>query len=341
MRVRREHLTVLLNRLSDRGDSRFTIAHPADEIGDLVEIELAGHDECTVRFTTDMEEYSRRREEVGRRYDERVLDDLPDAAAFRNVFLASGILDPANSDEIETFLNRYGDPDLMAGHAPVLAGFDTNLLPWRIEHVLGLQQTEMVNGFLLATGVRDELDWDYKCHDTDPFADAFGSEYEEYWNQPLGAARVGRLGLLAYRRIRDIEQAVEIQSESGDDAIVAAYDEYDRENRSEIIVFSNDRTFVERARTHRLLGQHVDFPETLPETATATWREVETLLYLLAVGFGIVEVPSTTVFGVWRGKDELDWQYERLRLDARSPDLELAVKRDLSIVESYEESTGE
>ena len=56
-------------------------------------------------------------------------------------------------------------------------------------------------------------------------------------------------------------------------------------------------------------------------------REVETLLYVLAVVFGVVEVPSTTVYGVWRGKDELDWQHERLKLDARSPKLDDALER--------------
>jgi hypothetical protein len=33
---------------------------------------------------------------------------------------------------------------------------------------------------------------------------------------------------------------------------------------------------------------------------------------MLAVGFGIIEVPGVTSYGVWRGKDELDWQHERL-----------------------------
>jgi hypothetical protein len=46
-----------------------------------------------------------------------------------------------------------------------------------------------------------------------------------------------------------------------------------------------------------------------------------------------------TVYGVWRGKDELDWQHERVKLDARSPKLDEKLVGDLSIVESYEELT--
>ena len=343
MRVKREHLTVLLNQLYDRGDEEFAVEHPSTEIGELLRIEL-GDDGCTVRFTTDLNEYAAARQDVGRQYPERVFDELPTADKFRNTLLASGILKPANQGDIEAFLDRYGDPDLMAGHAPVFAGFDTNLMPWRIDRVLGLHDPDegvgYVNGFVLATGVRDELDWDYKCHDTDPFVDAFGGVYEEYWNQPLGSARIGRLGLLTYRRIRDIEQAVEIQSDEGDEAIIDAYDEYDQAYRSDILLFSNDRNFVERARAHRMLGQRIDFPDSFPEKATVSWQAIETLLYMLAIVFGIVEVPNTTVYGVWRGKDELDWQHERIKLDARSPKLEAKFEGDLSIVESYEELSG-
>lgn len=341
MRVKREHLTVLLNRLYDRGDETFTIDHPSDEIGELLRVTLDGYDSCTVRFDTDMDDYAATRQQLALEYGDRVAEDLPEVTAFRNAVIASGIIGFANQDEIKTFLDRYGDPDLMAGHPPVFAGFDTNLMPWRIDRVLGLHDPEQgvgyVNGFVLATGIRDELDWDYKCHDTDPFTDAFGQPYEEYWNQPLGAARIGRLGLLTYRRIRDIEQAVEIQSDEGDEAIIGAYDTYDQDQRSDIILFSNDRNFVERARAHRLLGQHVAFPDTFPREATATWRELELLLYMLAVVFGVIEVPSVTIHGVWRGKDELDWQYERVKLDARSPKLEPKLEGDLAIVESYDE----
>ena len=344
MRVKREYLTALLNRLYDRGDRRFTIDHPSDEIGELVAVELDDVGAVTIDFPMTSEEYAAARQDVGRQYPESVYRDLPDAADFRKTVLASGVADIANRDEIQTFVERYGDPDLMAGHPPVFAGFDTNLLSWRLDRLLGLRDPEegvgYVNGFVLATGVRDELDWDYKCHDTDPFVDAFGDTYSDYWNQPLGAARIGRLGLLTYRNVRDIQQAEEIESGTGDEAIIEAYDAYDREHRSDIILFSNDRNFVERARSHRLLGQRVDFPDELPSETTATWREVGLLVYLLAVVFGIVELPSVTVYGVWRGKDELDWQYERVKLDARSPGLEANLESDVSIVESYDEVTS-
>lgn len=347
MRVQRDALIVLLNALFDRGEETITIGHPADEIGELCHIDLGPHDGCRIRLPKDRETYNEARTEVARRHPETVADDIPKFDDFLNVFVAAGILALDNQDEIETFVRRYGDPDLMAGHSPVLAGFDTNLLPWRIGRMLGLHDPDegigYVNGFVLATGVRDELDWDFKCHDADPFVEAFGNSFKEYWNQPLGATRVGRLGLVQYRTIRDIEQATEIPCKTGDESIIEAYEEYDRAHRSDIILFSNDRTFVERAQAHNLLAHWVALPTDVPATGAtpvlASWRQLEWLVYLLAIVFGVIELPSTTVYGVWRGKEGLDWQHERVRLDPRSPPLESRLEADLSIVESFEVAT--
>lgn len=341
MRIKRDHLGALFNRLSDHGHDEFVISHPASEIGDLARVRLGGYDDCTVEFLSDRDTYDSARREIERSYPDRVYKDLPTPDDYLQAVVASGIVPLLNKDELEQFLQRHGDPDLMAGHPPVVAGFDTNVMPWQIDRLLGLHDTEQglgyVNGFVLATGVRDELDWEKKCHDTGSFVDAFGDSFEEYWNQSLGAARIGRLGLLSYRRIRDVQEAVEIQSDDDDESIIAAYDEFNQRRRNDILLFSNDRNFVERARAHRLFGKRIEFPDDLPVEANAEWRELERLLYFLAILFGVVEVPSTTVHGVWRGKDSLDWQYERLKLDCRSPKLKQKLEGDLSIVESYEE----
>lgn len=343
MRIQRDHLTVLLNRFYDRGDSAFKVEHPASEIGTLLEIELGEQGTCSINFSKSVEEYAEARNDVRRNHPEEVAEDLPEPDVYLKAVLASGILTIDNLEETKQLLERYGDPDLMAGHPPVFAGFDTNLMPWRIDRVLGLNESGegigYVNGFVLSTGVRDELDWDYKCHDTAPFEDAFGDVYEEYWNQPLGSARVGRLGQLTYRRIRDIEQAQEIDSDSGDESIIDAYDQYNRDHRADILLFSNDRNFVEMAQGHRIVSQHIEFPRELPDSMRVAWSEIELLLYLLANVFGIIELPNTTMYGVWRGKEQLDWQHERVKIDARSPELASMLETSLSIVESYAEVT--
>jgi len=249
MRVARENLTVLLNRLSDRGEDLISVSHPSDEVGELLTVELGAHDDCTIWFSKRAEAYARARNDVGRNHPTTVYEDLPTRREYINAVMASGIVPIDNYDDVKAFVNRYGDPDLLAGHPPVFVGLDTNLLPWRIDRILGLRDPEegvgYVNGLVLATGIRDELTWDHKCHETEPFVDAFGDPFEEYWNQPLGSARIGRLGLLTYRAIRDIQQADEIQCDRDDDKIVAAYDEYDHNQRCQMLLLSNDRNFVE------------------------------------------------------------------------------------------------
>ena len=228
----------------------------------------------------------------------------------------------------------------MAGHPPVFAGFDTNILPWRLDRILGLREPNegigYVNGFVLATGVRDELDWDVKCHDVDPYVDVYGEIAEAYWNQPIGSGRKSRLGLSTYREIRDIQQAAKVDSETGDDAIVEAYDDWQRGGRGQVMLFSNDRNFVELAQSHTLLGQFVALPRELPRTATASWDEIEELVYLLTVIFGIIELPGVSLLGVWGGKESRDWQEERVMLQPRSPVLERELEGSLAIVESHE-----
>lgn len=223
----------------------------------------------------------------------------------------------------------------------MFAGFDTNLLPWRLDETLGLRAPDegvgYVNGFVLATGVRDELEWDAKCYDPDPFVEAFGEPFEAYWNQPLGTARIGRLGLEQYRAIRDIEQADEVATGRGDDEIVAGYDRYQSEHRGQLLLFSNDRNFVERAAAHTMPAQWVDLPTDVPRRSAVSWRELEYLLYTLTVLFGVLTLPAVDLYGVWRGKEGMDWQRERVRVACRSPIVQSQLRADLSIVESYEE----
>ena len=57
---------------------------------------------------------------------------------------------------------------------------------------------------------------------------------------------------------------------------------------------------------------------------------------MLTMVFGVIHLPNNTMYGVWKGKDNLDWQHERMKVDARSPELAGMVEYNLSIVESYD-----
>lgn len=339
MQLTRAHLTVLLNALYDTGTTTISVAHPSETIGELFRIELGEPDASTVSIEKDAQAYAEAREEVNREHGTPVVDELPKPQSYVNAFLAGALLDPPNMTAIEEFLDRYGNPDLSAGHKPVVAGFDTNLLPWRMANVLALYpgQEAVVNGFALATGVRDELEWDYKRSNTRPLEEAFGSEFKRLWNQPAGANREGRLGENYYRQLRDHRYADELVTDTGDDAIIGGYDDFQRDGRKDVLLFSNDRDFVERARSHRVLAQRVEFPDDLAEPIRGSWAAIQDTLYILTVLFGALKLPKVTVYGVWQGKSGQEWHDEALKVECRSPKVESIIERDTTILSAGED----
>jgi len=334
MQLRRTQLSVLFNALYDTDASPITVRHPAAEVGDLLTIELGDPTNSIVRFEKSPHEYRECRSAIDADYGPPAVTELPKPRSFTSAMLAGGLIEPANKADIDEFLEQNGHPDLSAGHRPVVAGFDTNLLPWRIADVLGLTagQDAVINGYALATGVRDELDWNEKRSDTRAIEAAFGEEFAALWNQPKGWRREGRLGENYYRQLRDHRYGDQFDSDIGDEAIIAGYDEYQSETAKDVLLFSNDRDFVERAVSHRIRAQRVEFPDDLPRTVNASWAAIQDTLYVLSVLFGVLVLPKVTLYGVWKGKEGLAWEREALEVDCRSPKVRERIERDLAII---------
>lgn len=344
MLLSRPHLMPLLNGLYDLGETRITVTHPADEIGELLEIRLDDTPEATVRVTTDRYEYESARDAIEQSYSETAYEDLPDPQSYVRTLIAGGLFDVANRDDIEEFLRYHGHPDLEAGHDPVMAGLDTNLFGWRMPAVLGLEpdgtderdeDRPPVTGFVLSSGVKEELDWHYKHYETRELTRAFGDEFERLDNQPAGENRSGFLGLYEFRELMSRRQTDFAYSDTGDADIVQGYDEYMDDHRKEVLLFSNDTGFVERAIDDGVKAQKVAFPPNVPAETTVSWETLCDLLYMLAVVFGVVVLPKVTFFGVWNGKDGSHWKTHELALDVRSPNLEPRLERDRTIVTQY------
>jgi hypothetical protein len=343
MKLRRERLTILLNALYEDGIRRLTVSHPSNDVGELVELNLEDPFESEVIVRADRDEYIDRLQEIDRQYGSPAVDDLPNPSSYLNAFFAGDLLSADNENDIIEFLERYGSPDLNAGHRPVFAGFDTNLLPWRIASVLGLRQSgywgtqPVVNGFALATGVRDELNWDHKHNKSDArqLEEAFGDPFSRLFNQPAGSRREGRLGEIHYRQLRDHQYADEIKTGRGDNEIVAGYDDYQAEGQKDVLLFSNDRNFVERAQNHRILAQHVELPHEIPRKIEASWEQIRDTLFILTILFGVLEIPKTTLYGVWAGKGGQQWRNEAIDVECRSPKIASKIKRNKRIVDIY------
>lgn len=334
---------VLLNALYDQGVDSISVAHPCDDIGELLKIKLEDNGVATMRFTQGAMTYEDNRETIPAKYGEAAYQDLPDAQTYTRMMVASGHIELKNNDDVVEFIDRYGYPDLEAGHDPVVVGLDANIMPWRLPEVLGFDSEtgetdekgrRPTNGYALASGVKEELDWHFKQYNTHELTAAFGSEFERLDNQPAGSNREGLLGLYEYRRLRTDRMVDVVESDTGDGAIIEGYRTFNDESQKQAILFSNDHEFVERSREAGVPAQVIQYPVDLPRTATGSWTQVTELLYYLAVLFGVVVLPKVTAYGVWNGKDGRHWQHEQLDLDCRSPKIETQLERDLTILEA-------
>ncbi|WP_229126536.1 hypothetical protein [Halapricum desulfuricans] len=286
-------------------------------------------------------------DDIRREYGDQVYAELPNEVAYVKALVASGLVDVKNRQEIDTTIRRYGYQDLHEGHPPRYAGFDTNLLPWRMHDVLGIDpelhgktgEPKPVNGYTLAEGVDAELKHSHRYGQSSmpaaELADIFGSEFERLDGQPNQDSREMRLGLREYRRLRETRPHDVIASDTGDAGIITGCKEYYANEPTGVVLFSNDYGFIDRAREQKVPAVHVEFELDVPETITATWDEIALLLYELAVLFGVVVLPKATLYGAWDEKDEVDWQAEVIDVECRSQALADSISRDRAVVKRY------
>jgi len=347
MEIAHEDLILLLNGLFELGEESFSVVHPADEIGELLRIDLGDATASTVSMTTGAVTYGDALDDIERNHGSTVRKELPNSAAYVKAVTASGLVDIQNREELDKFITRYGYQDLQEGHPPRYAGFDTNLLPWRMHAVLGIDpilystpgERAPVDGYALLEGVDSELSISYRygknAMPASVLVEAFGPEYERLAGQPTESNRETRLGLREYRRLRETRPHDIIATDTGDGNIIDGCSEYYADKPTGLILFSNDYGFVDEARERKVPAVHVDFSIDIPRRLTGTWGQIATLLYELTVLFGVLVLPRATLYGAWNGKSERNWKREEIEVDTRSDKLAVILKRDLSILEAH------
>ncbi|WP_262178388.1 hypothetical protein [Haloarcula laminariae] len=347
MELAHEDLVLLLNGLYELGEESFSVVHPADEIGELFRVDLGDATESTVSMTTGAVTYEDALDEIEREHGPTVRKELPNEAAYVKAVTASRLVDIQNREELDEFITRYGYQDLQEGHPPRYAGFDTNLLPWRMHDVLEIDPVlhtkpggrAPVNGYALLEGVDSELSISYRygknAMPAAELADAFGPEYERLAGQPTEDNRETRLGLREFRRLRETRPHDIVATETGDTGIIDGCAEYYADKPTGVVLFSNDYGFIDEARERKLPAVHVNFDVDFPRRLTGTWDQIATLLYELAVLFGVLVLPRATLYGVWEGKSERNWKHEEIDIDTRSEKLAAILERDQPIVQAH------
>jgi hypothetical protein len=341
MHLARHRLLVLLNALYDQGVNSISLEHPCEDIGELVRITLEDNGQATVQFTQGAMTYRESREMIPTAHGEPAYNDLPDAEAYTRMMVASGLVPLANHGDVTEFIQRHGYADLEAGHDPVVLGLDTNIMGWRLPEILQIDSATgdtdthgrlATNGYALATGVKEELDWHYKQYNTHELTAAFGDEFARLDDQPAGSNREGFLGLYEYRRLRTHRTVDIVECDTGDEAIVDAYKEFNENSRKTAVLLSNDYGFVERSIEANVPAQHIEYPIDVPRRKTGSWTQAAELIYYFAILFGVLTLPKVTVYGVWNGKHGRHWQHQQLDIQCRSPKIKPQLERDLAIL---------
>jgi hypothetical protein len=347
MELSRQKLPLLLNGLYELENRSISVEHPAAEIGELLRIELGDATESTVSVTTGAATYDSILDDIQRAYGKQVRDELPNKAAYVKAVTASGLVDIQNREEVEKIITRYGYQDLQEGHPPRYAGFDTNLLPWRMHDVLEIDpelhtttgNRAPVNGYTLPAGVDSELSISYRYGENEMpasrLADTFGAEYERLTGQPTEDNRETRLGLREFRRLRETRPHDIVSSETGDSEIIEGCLDYYVDEPTGVILFSNDYGFVDEARDRKIPAVHIKFGVDVPSRLTGTWDQIATLLYELTIIFGVLKLPKATLYGAWETKGPRNWKREEIDVELRSDKLSMILERDKPIIEAH------
>lgn len=327
-----EDLTVVLNAIAATEDE-ITVSHLCDTIGDLYTFEVGDAHDSNIQFEKSADEYAAARSQI---MGDQAQAEVPEQDAYVRSFTTS-VLDFANQDELENFISRYASRDPSEGHRPVYGVLDANLIRWQLGDSLGIEPDNGgLNGSLLVTGVRDELHrygGDEKINDTTELENELHQKYNRLFNQFKGQCREQRLGLEQYQYLDSQIYSEEQTSDTGDANILAECEAFRSESGYDLMFFSNDRNAVEMAREKNILGQRVEFPNSMGDETTASWTEFELLLYVHAMLFGIIRLPKVDLYGVWAGSS--GDTSGRVLVDCRSRQVRHRIERDLAALETW------
>lgn len=336
-KITRHQLPILFNALYSIGDRSLSVDHKSDDISTLYKIELERGEPARIRFSNGVDEYERERSQVERLHGEQAHSELPDGRSFVGAFTAS-VLEFENQDEISEQVDPYRNRRLEHGNAASLAVFDTNLIQYWPGHQLGVapELENGLNGYAVVTGVRDELmnfEGNPKIQSTHDLEEAFGREYSELYNQPKQTPRQLHIGRQYFNRLRRKLYTEKIRSDTGDNNITAACENFHQTGGFDLLLFSNDAGFISAARAREIPAILVDLPDTFPRTMKVNWEDAATALYLHTVQFGTLELPKIDLYGVWPRKRPHDWETDTLAVRCRSPVAEKQFDRYMTLMD--------
>nr|MDO8080121.1 hypothetical protein [Candidatus Freyarchaeota archaeon] len=278
-----------------------------------------------------------------------VMGEIPTYRCYLDMFLASGVYKPKDWTRIEKTVLDELRRDPLRGERPVFISFDTNAFVRRYYTLVSslLASNRLRAGFVSSKGVLAELepfDDKYQASDIFQLGDALRVEsdvLDAFLNQLKLGCRLFRMGFVEYRKMSIREYFEELRGGRGDLQILGALQKFSKERNVDLLVFSEDEAFTDRATALKLKGIRLDRQEEPPMSTEVDWEDVAQLLYTAAITYGVIGITAKTrakIHGVWRGKKAEHWNTETLKITTENPELQKFLETNQKVLQTKSQS---
>ncbi|MFW6040883.1 MAG: PIN domain-containing protein [Thermoplasmatota archaeon] len=349
--ISRENLMVLINEAKRKGVDSFSIVEPYFDAEMIrvnckkssYEVELSGKD--SFGPFPSRENY----------WDKA---DIPDFQDYKDCLISSGIVKFANWNEFKKWIEYHykSEQDPTLSSRSVFLSIDTNMAYYRLISrrfpIEINESTIFANDFdyLLSSIVESEIDHKIKAKYGQSDLKMLGM-YTKIGDIRFNFRNRGKLktrrakfatqelnylrGQLNAARVKG--NASKTDSEKNDYRIVESLENFSWSKNIKVALISSDRNMGNHAENSEIPYFVLEIPHSIPKNNTVNSNIILNLLHDLALFFGAIRLPEleTTLFGVWGGKRDIDYQNESVKAWI-NPNSELIdeVKRDLKIIKS-------
>jgi len=280
--------------------------------------------------------------------DQFLLEEIPNFSYYRFIFLSSGMILPRNWEKLSAGIIDELKRDPLKGQRAIFLSFDTNALITRYYHLISksVRNNAARCGYVISSGVIDELtklDNKYSGNDLSILNKSLRSHeaWDGFLNQQKLISRKFKIGFTEFKLLTSREYFEKAEGGTGDNSIISSLEEFSRNKKVDVMVFSEDSDFIEKATAkQQLMGERLDAPGDLPESAAGEWEDICELLYAASIVYGNLQIKGAVkakISGIWTGKKGESWNEEAVMVRTENKDVADFLERNMGILKRMED----
>lgn len=261
--------------------------------------------------------------------------ELPQYQDIVQSFYQSGILKLSGLKQLDELLSGLKDQNITKGGDVYYIALDTNLLRERFFSVYLSQIPPCRNiDFILCETVRDEMKNRVEktgrklLNSMNPIPLALLQEC--FSNQNCLEDRLRYIGLFEYNYMRSTTSCEEIDSPSeksgmkNDQYILEAYSNFVDIGRKVVFISKDNEAVRMMTGEENVIPIYLESNSSPKPEFNAKWSQFFDFIYILGILFGRVDIligniPTASLYGVWKGKDVIEWENEKMLLKIYKP----------------------